>query len=126
EGTRRRSQWNSPVADLFALFVPSWFNSFAPLRSLRLCGSIGLSSVWCRLIRRMPVPERVRYVDELPRNADLVIVGGGIVGAATAFHAARAGLRALVLERRPALSTLTTAAATGGFRLQFDNQEELA
>jgi sarcosine oxidase subunit beta len=72
------------------------------------------------------VPERVRYVDDLPESADLVIVGGGIVGAATAFHAARAGLKPLLLERRPALSTLTTAAATGGFRLQFDNQEELA
>ncbi len=62
----------------------------------------------------------------LPATADLVIIGGGIVGAATAFFAARAGLRPLLLERRPALGTLTTAAATGGFRLQFDNQEELA
>ena len=32
----------------------------------------------------------------------------------------------MLLERRPALCTLTTAAATGGFRLQFDNVEELA
>lgn len=70
--------------------------------------------------------EAVRYRDDLPPVADLVIVGGGIVGAATAFHAARAGLRPLLLERRPALATLTTAAATGGFRLQFDNAEELA
>src|SRR5881409_2818027 len=67
----------------------------------------------------------IEYVSDLPQSADLVIVGGGIVGAATAFHAARAGLRPLVLEKPPALSTLTTAAATGGFRLQFDNQEEL-
>lgn len=66
----------------------------------------------------------VRYRDDLPAVAELVIVGGGIVGAATAFHAARAGLRPLLLERRPALATLTTAAATGGFRLQFDNREE--
>jgi len=36
-----------------------------------------------------------------------VIVGGGIVGAATAFHASRAGLKPLVLEKRPALCTLT-------------------
>ncbi|MGN6562136.1 MAG: NAD(P)/FAD-dependent oxidoreductase [Thermomicrobiales bacterium] len=61
-----------------------------------------------------------------PRQADLVIIGGGVVGAATAFFAARAGLRPLLLERRPALATLTTAAATGSFRLQFDNPEELA
>lgn len=66
----------------------------------------------------------IEYVSELPKTADLVIVGGGIVGAATAFHAARAGMRPLILERRPALSTLTTAAAAGGFRLQLDNEEE--
>lgn len=66
----------------------------------------------------------IRYVSELPETAELVIVGGGIVGAATAFHAARAGIRPLVLERRPALSTLTTAAAAGGFRLTLDNEEE--
>jgi sarcosine oxidase subunit beta len=56
---------------------------------------------------------------------DLVIIGGGVVGAATAFYAARAGMRPLLLERRPALCTLTTPASTGAFRLQFDNEEEL-
>ena len=60
-----------------------------------------------------------------PRQAELVIIGGGVVGAATAFYAARAGLRPLLLERRAALATLTTAAATGSFRLQFDNLDEL-
>ena len=63
---------------------------------------------------------------DLPPTADLVIVGGGVVGLATTFFAASAGLRAVVLESRPALSTLTTPASTGAFRLQFDNQEELA
>jgi sarcosine oxidase subunit beta len=66
----------------------------------------------------------IHYVSELPKSADLVIVGGGIVGAATAFHAARSGMRPLLIERRPALSSLTTAAAAGGFRLQLDNEEE--
>lgn len=71
------------------------------------------------------MPASVNYINTLPAAADLVIIGGGIVGTATAFFAARAGLRPLLLERRPALCTLTTAAATGGFRLQFDNAEEL-
>jgi sarcosine oxidase, subunit beta len=52
-------------------------------------------------------------------------VGGGIVGAATAFHAARAGLRPVIVERRPALASMTTAAAAGGYRLQVDTEEEL-
>ncbi|HXJ63734.1 MAG TPA: FAD-dependent oxidoreductase, partial [Actinomycetota bacterium] len=62
----------------------------------------------------------------MPRTAELVVVGGGVSGAATAFHAARAGLRPLIVEARPALCTLTTPVATGAFRLQFDNPEEIA
>jgi len=67
----------------------------------------------------------IRYLPGPPRTAELVIVGGGIVGAATAFHAARAGLRPLLLERRPALCSLTTAVAAGGFRLQLETREQL-
>lgn len=67
----------------------------------------------------------VRYADTLPKTCDLVVVGGGVVGAATAFFAARGGLDVVLVERRPALCTLTTPASTGAFRLQFDNLEEL-
>jgi sarcosine oxidase subunit beta len=67
----------------------------------------------------------IRYLPGLPRTAELVIVGGGIVGAASSFHAARAGLRPLLLERRPALCSLTTAVAAGGFRLQLETKEQL-
>ena len=63
---------------------------------------------------------------DLPLTADVVIIGGGIIGAATAFFASRAGLRAVVIERRPALGTLSTSAATGAFRAQFDNPDEMA
>jgi sarcosine oxidase, subunit beta len=69
--------------------------------------------------------DTVRYLGDPPRSAELIIIGGGIVGAATAFHASRAGLHPVLLERRPALCTLTTPASTGSFRLQFDNREEL-
>lgn len=68
----------------------------------------------------------LRYADTLPASADLVVIGGGIVGAATAFYAARAGLSAVILEKRRALCTLTTPVSTGAFRLQFDNPEEIA
>jgi sarcosine oxidase subunit beta len=66
----------------------------------------------------------IAYTSDLPSQADLVIVGGGIAGASTAFHAVRAGLRPVILERRPALCTFTTAVAAGGFRLQVDDEEE--
>ena len=35
----------------------------------------------------------------LPKSADAVIIGGGIVGCAAAFYLAKAGVRALLLER---------------------------
>jgi sarcosine oxidase subunit beta len=64
-------------------------------------------------------------VDTPPRTAELVVIGGGIVGAATAFYAARAGIRSVLVEARPALCTLTTPVSTGAFRLQFSTEEEL-
>src|SRR5215831_10996433 len=67
----------------------------------------------------------MRYRPDPPATADLVVIGGGVVGAATAWHAARAGLRPVIVEARPALCTLTTPVAAGAFRLQFDNLEEL-
>ena len=67
----------------------------------------------------------VRFADAPPATADLAVIGGGVIGCATAFFAARAGLRVVVLERRAALGTLTTPASTGAFRLQFDNREEI-
>ncbi len=72
-----------------------------------------------------PWPQ-LQIADELPATADVVVIGGGIVGASTAFFATRAGLRVVLLEKRPALCTLTTPVSTGAFRLQFDNPEEIA
>jgi sarcosine oxidase subunit beta len=64
--------------------------------------------------------------EPLPRAAELVIVGAGVIGAATAFAARRAGLDPLVLEARDAPAAATTAAATGAYRLQQDDPDELA
>ena len=66
-----------------------------------------------------------RFADAPPATADVVVIGGGVIGCATAFFAARAGLSVVVLERHAALATLTTPVSTGAFRLQFDNPEEL-
>ena len=74
----------------------------------------------------MTMQPKLSLTNDLPRTADLVVIGGGIVGAATAFFASRAGLRTVVLEKRPALCSLTTPASTGAFRAQFDNPEEMA
>lgn len=61
-----------------------------------------------------------------PASADVAIIGGGIVGAATAFYTERAGLRTLVLERRGGLATLTTPRSLESFRAQFDDAASVA
>lgn len=57
--------------------------------------------------------------DTLPKTADVVVIGGGIVGTATAFWLSRAGLDTVVLEMRDGLSTLTTSKSAECFRAQF-------
>ena len=57
------------------------------------------------------------------RTADVVIVGGGVVGASAAYHLAAAGAgRVLLLEREDALGTGSTGACAGGFRHQFSSE----
>lgn len=74
----------------------------------------------------MAVPPPARVVAEPPARADVVVVGGGIVGAASAFWLARAGRRPLIVERRPALAEATTAASAHCVRAQFDEPENVA
>ena len=63
---------------------------------------------------------------DLPRLADVVVIGGGVVGTATAFYASRAGLEVVVAEKREALGTLTTSASAECFRAQFTEPENVA
>ncbi len=51
--------------------------------------------------------------------ADAVVIGGGIVGVATAFWLSRAGLDTVLVEMRDGLSTLTTPESIESFRAQF-------
>jgi sarcosine oxidase, subunit beta len=56
------------------------------------------------------------------RTADVVVVGGGVVGASAAYHLAAAGAgRVLVLERADHLAAGSTGACAGGFRFQFSS-----
>ncbi len=53
-------------------------------------------------------------------TADVVIIGGGIVGASVAYHLAEAGCtKVLIVEREAAQGLGSTGRATGGVRAQF-------
>ena len=56
-------------------------------------------------------------------TADVVVIGGGVVGASTAYHLAAAGVEHVVLlERADAVATGSTGACAGGFRHQFSSR----
>ncbi|MDP9302503.1 MAG: FAD-binding oxidoreductase, partial [Actinomycetota bacterium] len=61
--------------------------------------------------------------NDLPRTADVVVIGAGIVGCSVAFHLAAAGAGAvLVLDRADAVGRGSTGACAGGFRQQFTSE----
>jgi sarcosine oxidase, subunit beta len=61
----------------------------------------------------------------LPSGADVVIVGGGVVGVSAAFHLAEAGAEVVLLERDQ-LASGSTSKAAGGLRAQFSDALNIA
>jgi sarcosine oxidase subunit beta len=60
---------------------------------------------------------------DLPRTADAVVVGGGVMGASTAYHLAQRGVKDVVLlEREPFLGQMSTGQCAGGIRHQFSTE----
>lgn len=56
----------------------------------------------------------------LPDSADVVVVGGGVMGASAAFHLAEAGVDVVLVERNE-LASGSTGRAAGGVRAQFSD-----
>jgi len=57
---------------------------------------------------------------EPPRRADVVVIGGGVIGTSVAFHLAEAGIDVCLVERDE-LASGSTSRAAGGFRAQFSD-----
>ena len=54
-----------------------------------------------------------------PAGADVVIIGGGVMGTSAAYHLAHRGASVTLLEPEPMFGTGSTALNAGGFRHQF-------
>ncbi|MEU6119254.1 FAD-binding oxidoreductase [Streptomyces sp. NPDC047117] len=57
----------------------------------------------------------------VPSTADVVIIGGGVMGASTAFHLAEAGVRNIVVVERGDLGCGSSGKPIGGVRAQFSD-----
>jgi sarcosine oxidase subunit beta len=62
----------------------------------------------------------------LPEAADVVIVGGGVMGTSIAFHLAEAGVRRVVLLEQHELGSGSTSKAAGGIRANFSDELNIA
>jgi len=62
-------------------------------------------------------------VSTLPRSAGIVVIGGGVMGASTAYHLANRGFTTVVLlERQPFFGMGATGRCAGGVRYQFSTE----
>lgn len=59
-------------------------------------------------------------MSELPTHAEVVVIGGGVMGASTAYHLALRGQKNVVLlEKQPFFGLGATGRCAGGIRYQF-------
>lgn len=60
---------------------------------------------------------------DLPTTADIVIIGGGVMGTSAAYHLAKCGVRNIVLlEKEEFFGTGATGRCAGGVRYQFSTE----
>lgn len=62
----------------------------------------------------------------LPERAEVVIVGGGVMGTSIAFHLAEAGVTDILLLERNELGSGSTSKAAGGVRANFSDELNIA
>ena len=62
-------------------------------------------------------------MSDLPTSAEIVVIGGGVMGASTAYHLALRGQKDVVLlEKQPFFGLGATGRCAGGIRYQFSTE----
>jgi len=61
----------------------------------------------------------------IPEKAEVVIIGGGVIGTSIAFHLAQAGVTDVLLIERDELASGSTSKAAGGIRASFSNSANI-
>src|SRR6266496_5216084 len=64
-------------------------------------------------------------LNAIPPSAEVVIIGGGVIGTSCAFHLAEAGVSDVVLIERDSLGSGSTCKAVGGVRSSFTNRANI-
>ena len=58
----------------------------------------------------------------LPKSSDIVVIGGGVMGASAAYHLAKRGAQVTLLEKAPSFGEASTGKCAGGIRHQFSTE----
>src|SRR5512141_1511882 len=68
-------------------------------------------------------PYKMENNMNLPTTADIVIIGGGVMGASAAYHLAQRGMKNIVLlEKEEYFGSGATGRCAGGVRYQFSTE----
>lgn len=57
-----------------------------------------------RRFANLTLGSQARFLSSLPSSTDVVVIGGGVVGASTAYHLAKKGVQVTLLERHKYVS----------------------
>ena len=76
-----------------------------------------------RPVASLPLPPG--FLPPLPKEASVVVVGGGIMGLATAYHLARLGMKNVVVLERSYLNAGASGRNGGGMRMQWSTEQNI-
>jgi len=95
--TRLCAQATGRAPDEFALFAPRF-----PVKPIPVIAVASEKPEWSEQDQGMapPAPAPREHHAERERQADVIVIGAGILGTCTAYYLAREGLDVVVLERR--------------------------